>query len=53
VFPKTEHVNVGIGCLLSHQGQMPGRPYSLQEGFVSSLVSGGVLKGQSAGVRRF
>jgi len=48
VFPKTGHVNVGIGCLLSHfKDEMPGRPYSLQEGFVSSLVSGGVLEGRS------
>ena len=48
VFPKIGHVNVGIGCLLSHfKGEMPGRPYALQEGFVSSLVSTGVLDGRS------
>src|SRR5262249_45225531 len=31
IFPKTRHVNVGIGCLLSHfKGEMPGRPYDMQ-----------------------
>jgi geranylgeranyl reductase family protein len=48
VFPKVRHVNVGIGCLLSHfKGEMPGRPYALQERFVSSLVESGVLHGTS------
>ena len=48
VFPKTAHVNVGIGCLLSHyKGEMPGRPYALQEGFVSALAGAGVLAGKS------
>jgi geranylgeranyl reductase family protein len=48
VFPKTEHVNVGIGCLMSHfNGEKPGRPYALQERFVSSLVASGVLDGRS------
>jgi flavin-dependent dehydrogenase len=48
VFPKTHHVNVGIGCLLSHfKGEMPGRPYALQEGFVSALTGAGVLAGRS------
>ena len=48
VFPKTRHVNVGIGCLLSHfKGEMPGRPYDLQEEFVSALAESGVLAGRS------
>ena len=48
VFPKTQHVNVGIGCLLSHfKGEMPGRPYALQEAFVSALADAGVLAGRS------
>jgi geranylgeranyl reductase family protein len=48
VFPKTHHVNVGIGCLLSHyRGEMPGRPYDMQQTFVSRLVDEGVLHGQS------
>ncbi|MCC7008119.1 MAG: NAD(P)/FAD-dependent oxidoreductase [Acidobacteria bacterium] len=48
VFPKTRHVNVGIGCLLSHfDAEVPQRPYELQEAFVSSLAARGVLRGQS------
>ena len=48
VFPKTHHVNVGIGCLLSHyKGEMPGRPYDMQQTFVGRLVGEGVLHGQS------
>jgi geranylgeranyl reductase family protein len=47
VFPKTNHVNVGIGCLLSHYKEAPERPYVLQEEFVRSLVDGGVLRGRS------
>jgi geranylgeranyl reductase family protein len=48
VFPKTRHVNVGIGCLLSQfKDEMPGRPYALQEQFVSSLAGAGVLAGRS------
>jgi geranylgeranyl reductase family protein len=48
IFPKTQHVNVGIGCLLSHfKGEMPGRPYDMQVGFVESLVASGELEGRS------
>jgi flavin-dependent dehydrogenase len=48
IFPKTHHVNVGIGCLLSHfKGEMPGRPYDMQAGFVASLVKAGELDGAS------
>jgi geranylgeranyl reductase family protein len=48
IFPKTRHVNVGIGCLLSHfKGEMPGRPYDMQVGFVQSLVESGELQGRS------
>jgi geranylgeranyl reductase family protein len=48
VFPKTRHVNVGIGCLLSHfDTEVGGRPYTLQERFVTSLVARGVLHGSS------
>jgi geranylgeranyl reductase family protein len=48
IFPKTRHVNVGIGCLLSHfKGEMPGRPYDMQVGFVQSLVESGELEGRS------
>jgi len=48
IFPKTRHVNVGIGCLLSHfKGEMPGRPYDMQVAFVQSLVDSGELEGRS------
>jgi geranylgeranyl reductase family protein len=48
VFPKTRHVNVGIGCVLSHfDAAVTDTPYALQSGFVSSLVSRGVLEGGS------
>jgi geranylgeranyl reductase family protein len=48
VFPKTQHVNVGIGCLLSHfDREVDAAPYDLQEQFVASLTKRGVLHGQS------
>jgi geranylgeranyl reductase family protein len=48
IFPKTHHVNVGIGCLLSHfKGEVAARPYDLQSGFVESLVQSGELEGRS------
>jgi len=48
IFPKTHHVNVGIGCLLSHyKGEMPGRPYDMQQAFVGRLVDEGALHGRS------
>ena len=48
VFPKTHHVNVGIGCLLAHfDDHVSERPYALQRQFVDSLVARGVLAGRS------
>lgn len=48
IFPKTRHVNVGLGCLLSYyRDGVPERPYALQEQFVSSLVGSGLLHGRS------
>jgi geranylgeranyl reductase family protein len=48
IFPKTKHVNIGIGCLLSHfKGEMPGRPYEMQSSLVRSLVESGALEGRS------
>ena len=48
VFPKAHHVNVGIGCLLSHfDANVSERPYELQQTFVESLVDAGVLHGRS------
>jgi flavin-dependent dehydrogenase len=48
VFPKTHHVNVGIGCLLSHfDAAVQAAPYDLQRTFVESLVARDVLAGSS------
>jgi geranylgeranyl reductase family protein len=48
VFPKVHHVNVGIGCVLSHFDEaVDEAPYALQTQFVSSLVARGVLAGAS------
>ena len=48
VFPKTRHVNAGIGCLLSHyDAAVREAPYRLQERFVSALVDRGLLAGRS------
>jgi len=48
IFPKTHHVNIGIGCLLSHfKDAVPDRPYELQSKLVSSLVGSGALEGRS------
>ncbi|MEO8481647.1 MAG: NAD(P)/FAD-dependent oxidoreductase [Acidobacteriota bacterium] len=48
VFPKVNHVNVGIGCVLSHFDEaVTDAPYTLQTSFVSSLVTRGVLDGGS------
>jgi geranylgeranyl reductase family protein len=49
IFPKHDHVNVGVGFVLDHfRQQVAERPYDVQERFVSSLCSRGMLAGQSA-----
>jgi len=46
IFPKAHHVNVGIGCLLSHfDAEVDARPDTLQVDFVEGLVRRGVLHG--------
>ncbi len=48
IFPKVRHVNVGIGCLLSHfQARVTARPYALQAALISSLCESGTLVGRS------
>jgi geranylgeranyl reductase family protein len=48
VFPKVQHVNVGLGCLLSHfDREVTATPYELQQAFVQSLVARNVLAGRS------
>jgi geranylgeranyl reductase family protein len=49
VFPKRNHVNVGIGCLLSYyRGHLRQHPYQLQRGLVETLCGRGVLRGRSS-----
>jgi geranylgeranyl reductase family protein len=60
VFPKLRHVNVGIGCLLSHYRDgapvtsapsarvTKDAPYTMQSRFVGELVAGGALHGRSS-----
>jgi geranylgeranyl reductase family protein len=48
VFPKREHVNVGIGYLLPYfRAQVEEPPYSLQQRFVADLRSRGLMDGES------
>jgi geranylgeranyl reductase family protein len=48
IFPKVHHVNVGIGCVLSHFDEhVRQRPYEVQTAFVDSLVARGELVGDS------
>src|SRR5262249_28109119 len=51
VFPKRDHVNVGIGYVLDHyRNAIDASPYELQRGFVDHLRRRGVMEGES--VRR-
>jgi flavin-dependent dehydrogenase len=48
VFPKREHVNVGIGYLLPYfQAQVDITPYDLQQRFVGDLRARGLMDGES------
>ncbi len=48
VFPKRDHVNVGIGYVLDHYRQfVDERPYDLQRGLVEHLRRLGVMEGES------
>jgi flavin-dependent dehydrogenase len=48
IFPKRDHVNIGIGYVLSHyRGQVAHAPYELQRGFVDQLKRRGVVEGES------
>jgi len=51
VFPKRDHVNVGIGYRLSYyRAAIEDSPYALQRGFIDQLRSRGIIAGES--VRR-
>jgi flavin-dependent dehydrogenase len=48
IFPKRDHVNVGIGYVLDHFRRAVDRaPYDLQRGFVDHLRDRGVMEGES------
>lgn len=48
IFPKRDHVNVGIGYVLDHfRTEIRERPYDLQRGFVNHLKRRGILEGTS------
>jgi len=48
VFPKRDHVNVGIGYVLSHYRDSIDRaPYDLQREFIDELSARGVVTGES------
>ncbi|HEY3382941.1 MAG TPA: NAD(P)/FAD-dependent oxidoreductase [Vicinamibacterales bacterium] len=48
IFPKRDHVNVGIGCLLSYfRAHVDRSPYEIQQQFVADLRRRGILCGVS------
>jgi flavin-dependent dehydrogenase len=48
IFPKRDHVNVGIGYLLSYYREQVGdAPYDLQRALVTALRARGVIVGES------
>ena len=48
IFPKRDHVNVGIGYVLSHYRSRVNRPpYELQRNFVAHLRDRGIVEGES------
>ena len=48
IFPKRDHVNIGIGFVLSHYRAAVDRaPYDLQRGFVAALRDRGIVVGDS------
>jgi flavin-dependent dehydrogenase len=48
IFPKRDHVNVGIGYVLDHyRSAIDVPPYDLQRGFIDELRRRGVMEGES------
>jgi geranylgeranyl reductase family protein len=48
IFPKRDHVNIGVGYVLSHYRNAIGRaPYELQLEFVRRLRDRGIVEGES------
>jgi geranylgeranyl reductase family protein len=49
IFPKRDHINVGIGCLLSYfREHIDLPPYEMQQRFVSELQRRGIVEGASS-----
>ena len=49
IFPKCDHVNVGIGYVLNHyRRQVEAHPYDVQRTFVGDLRRRGLVEGESA-----
>src|SRR5262249_9063491 len=49
IFPKRDHVNVGIGYVLQHYGRaIDAAPYALQKHFVDDLRKRGAIEGESS-----
>src|SRR5439155_21686466 len=48
IFPKRDHVNIGIGYVLSHYREsVDAAPYELQRNFVARLREPGIVEGDS------
>jgi geranylgeranyl reductase family protein len=48
IFPKRDHVNIGIGYVLSHYREsVDAAPYELQRNFVARLRERGIVEGDS------
>jgi geranylgeranyl reductase family protein len=49
IFPKRDHINVGIGCLLDHfREHVDRQPYEMQQHFVSELRRRRIVDGTSS-----
>lgn len=48
IFPKRDHVNIGVGYVLSHyRRQIARRPYALQRQLIDRLRARGIVEGDS------
>lgn len=47
VFPKTRHVDAGVGCLLSFYRRLDDSPWQLHQEFLARVLGQGVVKGRS------
>jgi flavin-dependent dehydrogenase len=49
IFPKRDHVNIGVGYVLSYfRSEIDDAPYDLQRGFIDQLRRRGIVVGDSA-----